>query len=218
MNRKERLERLYKIDIYPVTCQDLSEGRSDIQVLDDVLAGGARIIQLREKEWKKKDIYELALEFRKRTLLFNALLIINDHLDIALAAGADGVHLGRDDLPVKAAREIAPDLILGASSHSLREALQAEEDGADYVNIGPVFPTKTKKNISDFLGPDAVAEIGPELGIPFTTMGGINLDNIDEVLKKGARRVAMVTGITRAPDIAARIRKLREIILSNIIK
>ncbi|MBL0731824.1 MAG: thiamine phosphate synthase [Desulfosarcina sp.] len=215
MNRKERIEAFKKIDIYPVTCRELSEGRSNIEVLDAVLAGGAKIIQLREKDWEKREIFELALEFRKRTLVHGALLIINDHLDIALAAEADGVHLGQDDLPISAARKIAPALLLGASSHSLEEALMAEKDGADYVNIGPVFPTKTKKKLTRFLGPEAIAEISPKLKIPFTTMGGINQNNIEDVLKKGAKRIAMVTGITQAPDITARVHALREMILSH---
>jgi len=216
MNREERLARLKEIDIYPVTCQKLSEGRTNLEVLDGVLAGGAKIIQLREKDWDKKDLYELALEFRKRTLRYNALLIINDHVDVALASEADGVHLGQEDLPIEAARKIAPDLILGASSHTLHEALQAEKDGADYVNIGPIFPTKTKDKLSRFLGTDAIRKIGPMLTVPFTTMGGITQDNIHLVLQAGARRVAMITGITQAPDIAKRVRELRKIILSYI--
>lgn len=214
MNRKERIARFKEIDIYPVTCQDLSKGQTDLDVLDAVLAGGTRIVQLREKHWEKKDLYELGLEFRKRTLKSHALLIINDHVDIALAVKADGVHLGQDDLPVKAAREIALELLLGASSHSLKEAIQAETDGADYVNIGPIFPTKTKDSLSRFLGPDAISEVGPRLNIPLTTMGGINGSNIHEVLQAGARRVAMVTGIIQAPDIASRVRELRKIILA----
>ncbi|OEU66346.1 MAG: thiamine-phosphate diphosphorylase [Desulfobacterales bacterium S5133MH16] len=212
MNRKERLIKLKTIDIYPVTCQELSEGRTNLEVLAAVLAGGAKIIQLREKHWDKKDLYELAIEFRKRTRSYDALLIINDHVDVALAAGADGVHLGQEDLPIGAARKIAPELIIGASSHNLSEALKAEQDGADYVNIGPIFPTKTKANAVRFLGPEAIAEIGPQLTVPFTTMGGINPSNIGRVLEAGARRVALITGITRAADIAERVRQLRKTI------
>ena len=214
MNYRERVDRLKEIDIYPVTCQELSEGRTNSEVLDTVLTGGAKIIQLREKNCNKKDLYKQALEFRKQTLKHNVLLIINDHLDVALAAEADGVHLGQEDLPVKAARKIAPDLIIGASSHSLQEALQAEEDGADYVNIGPIFPTKTKNNVSRFLGTQAIRKIGSKLKVPFTTMGGIHKDNIHQVLEAGARRIAMITGITRSRDITMRVRELRNIILS----
>jgi len=212
MNRKERLIKLKSIDIYPVTCQELSEGKTNLEVLAAVLAGGAKIIQLREKHWDKKDLYELAIEFRKLTRSHGALLIINDHVDVALAAGADGVHLGQEDLPVEAARKIAPELIIGASSHSLKEALKAEQDGTDYVNIGPIFPTKTKPDTGRFLGPAAIVEIGSQLTVPFTTMGGINPDNIGLVLEAGGRRVAMITGITRAADIAARVRRLRKTI------
>ncbi len=212
MNRKERLVKLKAIDIYPVTCQKLSEGRTNLEVLAAVLAGGAKIIQLREKHWDKKDLYELAIKFRELTRSHDALLIINDHVDVALAAGADGVHLGQEDLPIRAARKIAPELIIGASSHNLMEALKTEQDGADYVNIGPIFPTKTKENTGPFLGPGAISEIGPQLTVPFTTMGGINPDNIVRVLEAGARRVAMITGITRAADIADRVRRLRKTI------
>jgi thiamine-phosphate pyrophosphorylase len=210
MNRKERLIKLKAIDIYPVTCQELSEGRTNLEVLAAVLAGGAKIIQLREKHWDKKDLYELAIEFRKRTRSYDALLIINDHVDVALAVSADGVHLGQEDLPIGAARKIAPELIIGASSHNLSEALKAEQDGADYVNIGPIFPTKTKANAVRFLGPEAISEIGPQLTVPFTTMGGIHPSNIGRVLEAGARRVALITGITRAADIAERVRQLRK--------
>ena len=215
MNRKERLVKLKTIDIYPVTCQELSEGRTNLEVLAAVLAGGAKIIQLREKHWDKKDLYELAIEFRKRTRRQHVLLIINDHVDVALAAGADGIHLGQEDLPIGAARKIAPELIIGASSHNLTEALKAEQEGADYVNIGPIFPTKTKANTVSCLGPEAIGEIGPQLTVPFTTMGGINSDNINRVLEAGARRVAMITGITRAADIMERVRQLRKTIIAR---
>jgi thiamine-phosphate pyrophosphorylase len=214
MTREERIKLLKKTDIYPVTCEVLSEGRTNLEVLEAVLAGGAGIVQLREKHIEKKKLYELALEFKKRTGKKNALLIINDHLDIALAAGADGVHLGQEDLPVIAARKIAPDLIIGASSHNKKEAIRAEDAGADYINIGPVYPTKTKDKLSIFLGPDAIRNIAPLLKIPFTTMGGINIENIHEVLEAGARHIAMVTCITRAPDISERVRELKRIISS----
>jgi len=214
MNYEDRLTLLNHIDLYPVTCQELSSGRTNLEVLDAVLAGGVKIIQLREKDWSKKDVYDLAVIFKKKTRACNALLIINDHIDIALAVDADGVHLGQNDLPVNAARKIAPDLIIGASSHHLDQALQAEKDGADYINIGPVFPTKTKKDAPEFIGINAIKTIGPKLNKPFTVMGGINQTNIHEVLKAGARRVAMVTGITRAGNITDRVQALRKTILS----
>ena len=124
--------------------------------------------------------------------------------------GADGVHLGQDNLPVAAVRRIAPELLIGASSHNIEEALRAQSDGADYVNIGPIFPTSTKEGVKKFLGPEAIAAIGPRLSVPFTVMGGINGSNISRVVANGARRVAVVTAVTQAPDMAAAVRSLRE--------
>jgi thiamine-phosphate pyrophosphorylase len=210
MNRERRKAVLQEIDVYPVTCERLSAGRSNLEVLQAVIQGGARIIQLREKEYSARDLYHLALKFRGITAKAGVLLIINDHLDIAMAVEADGVHLGQNDLPVTAARRIAPELLVGASTHSLEEARQAQDDGADYVNIGPIFPTKTKEGVEQFLGPDAIRVIAPAIRIPFTVMGGINESNIDEVLAAGARRVALVTAITLAPDISQKVRALRK--------
>jgi thiamine-phosphate pyrophosphorylase len=210
MNRERRKAVLQEIDVYPVTCERLSAGRSNLEVLQAVIQGGVRIIQLREKEYSARDLYHMALKFREMTAKAGVLLIINDHLDIAMAVEADGVHLGQNDLPVTAARRIAPELLVGASTHSLEEARQAQDDGADYVNIGPIFPTKTKEGVEQFLGPDAIRVIAPAIRIPFTVMGGINESNIDEVLAAGARRVALVTAITLAPDISQKVRALRK--------
>jgi thiamine-phosphate pyrophosphorylase len=138
------------------------------------------------------------------------LLIINDHVDIALGVEADGVHLGQEDLPLTVARQLAPELLIGASAHSLEDALQVQKDGADYVNIGPIFPTRTKEGVERVLGPEAIATISSRVEVDFTVMGGINEDNIEQVLVKGARRVAMVTAITTAKDIAAKVRSLKE--------
>lgn len=210
MDRRTRKQMFERVDIYPVTYERLSAGRSNLEVLQAVIEGGARIVQLREKEYSKRDLYHLGLSFREITAKAGILLIVNDHVDIALAVDADGVHLGQDDLPLKVARELAPELLIGASTHSLEQALQAQKDGADYINIGPIFPTGTKVGVELSLGPEAIARISPQIEVDFTVMGGINELNIDQVLAKGARRVAMVTAITKAPDIAARVRSLKE--------
>ena len=209
MTKTERLALFDQVDLYPVTCQPLSEGRSSLEVLDGILAGGARIVQLREKEMTLRELCQLGQEFRRRTASAGALLIVNDHVDLALAVDADGVHLGQDDLPMAAARGLAPELIIGRSSHGLEQAIVAEAEGADYVNIGPIFPTGTKPEHTVFLCPQAIREFGPRLAVPFTVMGGIGLANIDQVVAAGARHVAVVTAVTRAPDIAAAVRELR---------
>lgn len=210
MDRQERKALFEQVDIYPVTCQRLSAGRTDPEVVDGIIRGGARIVQLREKEFSVREIYRLAVELRKKTAEAGVLLIINNHVDIALAVDADGVHLGQDDLPVEAARKLAPELLIGASTHSVAEALQARDEGADYINIGPIFPTRTKEGVHSFLGPEAIPEISSRVQLPFTVMGGIKAGNMDQVLQKGARRIAMVTEITAAPDIAETVRSLRK--------
>jgi thiamine-phosphate pyrophosphorylase len=154
----------------------------------------------------------LAQKFREKTASAGMLLIINDHLDIALACGADGVHLGQDDLPLSAARKLAPDLLIGISTHNLEEALAAQEQGADYVNIGPIFATQTKEISMEPLGPEAIEKIVPKLKMTFTVMGGINTSNIDRVLRAGARRIAVVSAVTQAKDIGQAVRELRGVI------
>jgi thiamine-phosphate pyrophosphorylase len=213
-DRAERISRFREIDIYPVTCEKLSAGRTNLDVLRAVIDGGASIVQLREKECSTRAFYQTAERFRVETARTGVLLIINDRIDVALAVNADGVHLGQDDLPISAARRLAPHLLIGASTHSREEALRAEREGADYLNIGPIFPTRTKEGIASFLGPEAIGSIQSAITIPFTVMGGITASNLDLVLQQGARRIAMVTAITQAPDMAATVRSLRERIAS----
>ncbi len=205
----ERMRRFADADLYVVITEAFCNGRPALTVLDAVLEAGVRLVQLREKDCADHELHARALAFRERTRAHGALLIIDDRVDVALAAGADGVHLGEHDLPVEAARRIAPDLILGASSHNLPEALAAQDAGASYVNIGPIFATQTKRVPSGALGPGAIDEIAPRLRIPFTTMGGIKAHNIGELLRRGARHIAVVTAVTAAPDVCAAARELR---------
>jgi thiamine-phosphate pyrophosphorylase len=213
MDLARRLTRFEQADLYVVITEAFCAGRTSLTVLDQVLAAGVGIVQLREKDLEGRRLYELALEFRRRTEAAGALLIIDDRTDIALAADADGVHLGQTDLPVAAARRIAPDLIIGASSHSLAEALAAQNDGAGYVNIGPIFSTPTKPAAVP-LGVEALQRIAPHLRIPWTTMGGLNQGNIAQVVARGARHPAVMSAVTAAADVSAAARALRETIIS----
>ena len=138
-------------------------------------------------------------------------MIMNDYVDIALACGADGVHLGQDDMTLEAARRIAPDLILGRSTHSVEQALEAQEQGADYVNLGPIFPTMTKSTQVKPLGLEIIRQAGPLLKIPFTVMGGVKEHNMPELYAAGARIMAMVTELTQADDVKAKVLALRRI-------
>jgi len=213
MDLARRLAAFEQADLYIVITEAFCAGRTSLTVLDQVLAAGVKIVQLREKDLADRNLYELAREFRRRTQAAASLLIIDDRVDIALAAGADGVHLGQTDLPVGAARRIAPDLIVGASSHSRAEALAAQAAGAGYVNLGPIFPTATKPD-AVVLGVEAISDITPHLRIPWSTMGGINQTNIARVVARGARHPAVMSAVTAAADIVAAARALRETIIS----
>jgi thiamine-phosphate pyrophosphorylase len=192
-----------EVTVYPVSCEQLCDGRSDREWLDGVLAGGAKIVQLRDKLSEDRVLYEKALYFRKKTLEAGALFIVNNRLDIALLADADGLHVGNSDLPAEEVRRLAPDLIIGVSANTAEQAASAEKRGASYFNIGPIYLTATKKKVTVFLGPDAIPEFSSLSPLPFTVMGGIKLEHIGELVSKGARRLAVVTAISQAADIAA---------------
>jgi thiamine-phosphate pyrophosphorylase len=205
--REQRALIFAEADLYPVTSAPFSRGRRTPEIVEAVVAAGCRVVQLREKQISKREYFRLAQQVRA-LVPRDVLLICNDHLDVALAVDADGVHLGNNDLPLEAARELAPHLLIGASTHSLQQALTAQELGADYVNIGPIFSTATKAS-GRFLGPEAIGRIGPRLEIPFTVMGGIKGSNIEQVLQQGARRIAVVTAVTDQPDPRAAAEGLR---------
>ncbi|RLD12247.1 MAG: thiamine phosphate synthase [Chlamydiae bacterium] len=205
----EKRKKLFEqIDLYTVTCEELSNGRSNYEVLDAVIKGGGKIIQLRDKKCCRERFLEMAKKFRKITADAEILLIINDYIDVAIEVDADGVHLGQEDFSIAKARKIAPDLIIGSSSHNLEEALDAQSAGADYVNIGPVFPTGTKLHLK-VVGVEMIEEIVPHLHIPFTVMGGIKTTNIDKVLQTGAKKIAVVTAVTMADDMTSAVKELR---------
>lgn len=203
-----------EVTVYPVSCEPLTNGRTDMEWLDGVLAGGAKIVQLRDKESEDRFFYEKAVAFRERTSRAGALFIVNNRVDIALLAGADGVHLGNSDLPVEEVRELAPDLIIGVSCNSVEQAATAEKRGASYFNIGPLFPTRTKKKLDSFLGVEAIPLFAGRSSLPYTVMGGIKLEHVPQLTALGARRLAVVTALTRADDIAAEtvrwVEKIRE--------
>ena len=204
MNRKtlhkRRMEIFKRAGLYLVTSQALSRGRSTEEIVKMALAGGVRLVQLREKDLPLPKLKKLALKIRAMTKNAGALLIINDRIDLALAVKADGIHLGQEDMPVACARKISTDLIIGASAHSLKEALAAQKAGASYVNIGPLFPTQTKKWDRKFLGTQKMKQIASKIKIPFTVMGGIKAEHIPDLVKAGAKTIAVVTAVTAADN------------------
>lgn len=200
-----------KVTLYPVVSSEFCAGRNVLEVIRQIGMGGAGIFQLREKHCSARELYLLAQEARKIADEFNMLFILDDHVDIALAAGADGVHLGQDDLPVAAARSIAPELIVGASTHNIPEAIEACRQHCSYLNIGPIYPTQTKSVACGALGVGAIKEISAHINCPFTVMGGIKAHCIAELRQNGAQRIAMVTEITQAADIAGKVRDLLQL-------
>jgi thiamine-phosphate pyrophosphorylase len=210
MTLKERMGVFSAADLYVVITEAFCAGRSPIEVLAGALRAGVRLVQLREKQMADKALYDLALKFRALTEKFNALLVIDDRIDVALAIGADGVHLGQNDLPIEAARKLGSELIIGCSAHSMGEAVSAQKAGASYVNIGPIFDTQTKAGVTGPLGPRFVGAAAANLSIPWTVMGGIKASNVDLVLERGARIIAVVTAVTGVEDVAAACAELRK--------
>ncbi len=171
----------------------------DLSVCDMTLAvleAGVKLVQYREKEKTRREIYEEALRLRQLTRSFGAALIINDHADIALAADADGVHLGQDDLPLKEARKIIGRKIIGISTHDLEQAREAEAGGADYIGFGPIFHTTTK-DAGVPKGIDIIKRIKQNVRVPVVAIGGIHAADVRAVLEAGADAVAVATAICR---------------------
>ena len=208
----ERIQRFQEAGLYLVTSQTLSAGRSTPDIVRAALAGGAKLIQLREKEMPLREYVELARLIREMTARAGALLMINDRVDVALTVEADGVHLGQDDFPIRDARRLAPDLIIGASTHSIEEAERAQNEGASYINIGPLYPTGTKVWEGAFLGVEGLLTIAAVAQVPFSVMGGIKSTHIPGLRGAGARVIALVTAVTAAPDPEVATRELLTLI------
>ena len=205
---ERRIERFAAARLYPVISSEFCSGRSPLEVFTAAAEGGAKVIQIREKHWDKARICELVRACRPVADRYGVLVSVDDHADVARDAGADGVHIGQDDMSVAEVRAISPELLIGKSTHNLDELLAAQEEGTDYLNIGPIYPTQTKSVSYPAVGLEKLRELIPQVGIPFSVMGGIKARHIPELLAAGARRIAMVTEITQAPDVAAKVREL----------
>jgi len=211
---------LDEVTLYPVSCERLAGGRSDREWLDDVLAGGARIVQLRDKESPDSVFLAKARYFREKTREAGALFLVNDRVDIALLAGADGVHVGQNDLPPEEIRRLAPDFLIGLSCNTLEQVMILGDKvrkglcGVSYFNVGPLYATATKQGLKDYLGAQAIHQFTRECSLPFTVMGGIKAEHIEELCAAGVKRMAVVTALSQAPDIAmettAWITKMKE--------
>jgi thiamine-phosphate pyrophosphorylase len=186
--------------LYVILDRTASGGRDLMDVLDAAVAGGCRMVQLREKEWPSGRLLPLAERLRARCAVAGVTFIVNDRVDLALALGADGVHVGQDDLPARAARPLLrPGMILGVSTHDIAQARAAQADGADYVAVGSMFPTASKADFQ-LVGPDLIRKLRPEIRVPLVGIGGITHDNVGEVIAAGADGVAVIAAVGGAAD------------------
>jgi thiamine-phosphate pyrophosphorylase len=180
---------------------------SFVEITEKLCAGGAKILQLRAKDLPSRDFLVLAQEVRKICRRSGCLLIVNDRADIALAVDADGVHVGQEDLPLKAARKVlGPNKIIGVSTHDLQQARAAEHEGADYIGFGPMYGTTTKATGYTARGLDQLREIRAMVCLPIVAIGGITTERALATLTAGADAVAMISDLVLAKNIAAKVR------------
>ena len=197
-------------DIYALTDARLSCGRTLETVVSALLGAEVKIIQYREKHMKSGEMLEECRLMRRLTREAGACFIVNDHVDIAVLCEADGVHVGQEDLPVEAVRRlVGPDMIIGLSTHTPDQARAAVASGADYIGVGPIYPTQTKKDVCAAVTLDYLDWVVANITLPFVAIGGIKRHNIADVIAHGARCCAIVSEFVSAPDIPARVAEVR---------
>lgn len=203
----------FDLSLYLVTDRDLSKGRSLPFIVEEAVKGGVTMVQLREKDCSSREFYELAKELKKILKPYKIPLIINDRLDIALAADADGLHLGQSDLPWDIARRIlGPAKIIGLSVENMEQAVAANNSDIDYIGLSPVYSTATKTDTNIPLGLKGVKEITSISKHPSVAIGGMNNSTAHDTIINGANGIAVVSAIVSALDPCAASRELKEIV------
>ena len=207
------LKKQKKVDLtlYVITDERFLDSSNIAKAVERAILGGATVVQYRAKKKTTKEMFQEALQVREVTKRYGVTFIVNDRLDLALAVGADGVHVGQDDLPVRVVRKIAPEnFIVGLSTHNLKQVKEANKEGlADYIGFGPVYPTTTKENPDPVTGVGALCEAVRESILPVVAIGGINLQNIIPVLKCKPAGIAVVRAAFEKGDPAENVSKLR---------
>jgi thiamine-phosphate pyrophosphorylase len=204
--------------LYVVTDEQLSNGLNHPEIARRAIAGGADVIQLRDKTCDCAYLYRCAEEIRDIAREAGVPFIVNDRLDVALQIGADGVHLGQEDMPLKFARRVAPkDFIIGISAGTLQEALDAGRDGADYIGLGPIYLTASKSDAGESCGLGLLREVKSRVSIPLVAIGGIGAGNAADVIRAGADGIAVISAVVSQDDIEAAARSLKAIIRASRI-
>lgn len=207
--------------IYGITAEKFSGGRTNIEVVKQMIAGGVKIIQYREKRPAKSyvTILEECRQIRDLTRAAGVCFIVNDFVDVAMLVDADGVHVGQDDLPVRAVKKLlGRDKIVGLSTHSPEQAENAVREGADYIGVGPIFATRTKDDVCDPVGFEYLDWVVKNISLPFVAIGGIKLNNIDQIVQRGATTICLVTEIVGATDIAAKLDELNAMLCKSPLR
>jgi thiamine-phosphate pyrophosphorylase len=211
VNRLNSLNRLNPDALLLYLCTDrlLSLGRPITEALEAAIAGGVTMVQLREKNASTREFYEIALSVQKITRKHGIPLVVNDRLDIALAIGAEGLHIGQSDMPLQIARRIAGEkMFIGVSAHTVEQARLAEQEGADYLGVGAVWATGSKADAAA-IGLERLREIRAAVKIPAVAIGGIGPANVQEVMAAGVEGVAVISAILSQPDIGEAAKNLR---------
>jgi len=200
-------------DLYVITDEVIAGGRSHAGIAQQAVLGGADIIQLRDKSISCRELVVVGREIAGITRKAGAVFLVNDRLDVAIACGADGVHLGQDDMRVSNARQLAPPgFIIGVSVGTVGEAEEAEQEGADYVALSPTFSTASKGNAGPGHGLDRLREIRRAVSLPIVAIGGISRQNVQDVIAAGADGIAVISAVVASPDITGAAREIRDII------
>jgi len=214
MNPNQRvIDQFEKARLYVITCPPKAGASGYEAMVKAACEGGADVVQLRDKLMTGKERYALAARLKRICRDHGTLFIVNDYLEVAIGVEADGVHLGQDDMPVEEAKRLMhpmgiKNFLVGCSTHSLAQALEAEKQGADYIGIGPVFATPTKPTYQP-VGLDLVRQVVPRITIPHVAIGGIDATNMDQVFAAGAKRVAVVRAACGAEDIKKATQRLK---------
>lgn len=204
--RHDKLSRLS--GLYLVLDTQALKGRDAVEVAARAIRGGAKVIQLRDKQLMRGEVLEIARRLKEICAEKGVLFIVNDYLDIALAAGADGLHLGQEDLPLAEARRLLPiDSLVGCSITSLSQAVRAQAGGADYVAVGSIYPTLSKEKFK-LVGLETLRRVRSRVSLPLIAIGGIDHTNVKEVMKAGATGVAVISAVLGADDVEEATRRL----------
>lgn len=191
----------FNLDLYVITDSRLAGSFGNYRTIEEAIAGGASVVQLREKDYSTRKMIELGLQLRELTRRTNTILIVNDRVDVALAVEADGVHVGQDDMPAPLVRKlVGPKMIIGVSATTYEEAIQAKADGADYLGVGPVFPTGTKLDAAPVTGIKLLGRIKRDTGLPVVAIGGINRANTRQIIAAGGDGISVISAIVGQTD------------------